>query len=157
MERISINYTYERRSPFVVDVHGYVNVGDAVRFDDKGVAVFRNHENARWVVSETLALDEGGMENVELSDAIHYAREKIETRLRMRVIGGGSRTVAVAELDAFMQTHEPGNSREELSARVKDLTSRITMVEVDQGAWGSLSDRVSKLYDRVKKIEGEQE
>lgn len=151
MDRIAIHYTYTRRSPVVVDVHGYVDVGEARRIEDDGCAVFR--ENHRWVASDSLAIDQGGTVGDGLRDAISYARDKIETRLRMRVIGGGDKTIAVAELDAFMETHEPGASREELSARVKDLTSRVTMVEVNQGEFEDLNDGILKLSKRVKKLE----
>ena len=47
----------------------------------------------------------------------------------MGVIRGGEETIGIAELDAFMETHEPGNSREELSARVRDLTERVKKLE----------------------------
>ena len=130
MERIAVHYTYERRSPTAVDVHGVV-VANNHRVE-YSVAVFRD-DNTRWVTSDSLAIDQGGMQNEKLSDAIYYAREKIETRLRMGVIRGGDKTIATAELDAFMETYEPGNSREELSARVKDLTERMKKLEEKGG------------------------
>ena len=128
MERISIQYRYERRSPVVVDVRGSVHLGYGKR-EEYAVAVFLDKTQSCWVASDSLAIDQGGTASVELSDAIYCAREKIETALRLRVINGGSEVVATAELDAFMETREPGNTLEELSARVRDLTYRVNKLE----------------------------
>lgn len=125
MDRIVTHFRYERKGKTHMRVVGWVEVDGAVVEKDRNV--FR--VNGRWITSRADNPDEGGVAHGGLSDAVYSVKSDIASDLRREVIGAGEQAIAIAELDAFMETHEPEATREGLRARLRELSRRVEALE----------------------------